>query len=69
MKLLKTIKEKDIYPDHNQNKNCNYRERTAGRVVLFDKDKNIALLHVAKSGYYKLPGGALKKMNPRLELP
>jgi len=37
------------------------RERQASRIVIFDGDKNIALLHVAKNGYHKLPGGGVKE--------
>jgi 8-oxo-dGTP diphosphatase len=34
---------------------------------LFDEDKNIAILHVAKSGYYKLPGGGVEKDESLIE--
>ena len=38
-----------------------YTVREAARAVVFDGDKNVALLHVSKSGYYKLPGGGIEK--------
>ena len=37
---------------------ANYRARTAARAVLRNKDK-IALLHVTRHNYYKLPGGGV----------
>lgn len=36
-----------------------YRTREAARAVVFDADGKIALLHVIKKNYYKLPGGGL----------
>ncbi|MDP3948543.1 MAG: NUDIX domain-containing protein [bacterium] len=38
-----------------------YSVRKAARAVVFDKDKNVALLHVSRFGYYKLPGGGLEE--------
>lgn len=35
-----------------------YRKRVAARAVLL-KDNNVALMHVSKKGYYKLPGGGV----------
>ncbi|MFA6436985.1 MAG: NUDIX domain-containing protein [Candidatus Paceibacterota bacterium] len=67
MKLLKTIKEQDIYPNHIQKNESNYRKRIAGRTVLFDENKNIALLYVSKAGYYKLPGGGVEKDESPIE--
>ncbi len=37
-----------------------YSVRKAARAVVFDKEKNVALLHVSKAGYYKLPGGGVE---------
>lgn len=34
--------------------------REAVRAVVFDYEGNIALLHVAKKNYYKLPGGGIE---------
>jgi ADP-ribose pyrophosphatase YjhB (NUDIX family) len=59
MKLLKTIKDADLAlttpaPD-------TYVERKAARGIIFDKNDNIALLHVTKNHYHKLPGGGVEK--------
>lgn len=39
---------------------ANMRIRNTARVVVFDEQKNIALLHVQKHNYYKLPGGGVE---------
>jgi 8-oxo-dGTP pyrophosphatase MutT (NUDIX family) len=52
MKLLKIIGEKEAQRV--------YRTRKAARAVVFDDDNNVALLHVSKHGYYKLPGGGVE---------
>ena len=57
MELLLTIRDSDFgfsfhEPDH-------YESRTAARAVIFDRDDKIALLHVRKKGYHKLPGGGV----------
>jgi 8-oxo-dGTP diphosphatase len=39
----------------------NYKVREASRAVIFDDNKNIALLHATKYNYYKLPGGGIEK--------
>ncbi len=36
-----------------------YRVREAARAIVTDADGKIALLHVSKKNYYKLPGGGL----------
>lgn len=36
-----------------------YKQRRAARAVLRDADGHVALLEVAKHGYWKLPGGGL----------
>ncbi|EKD61984.1 MAG: NUDIX hydrolase [uncultured bacterium] len=38
-----------------------YPTREAVRAIVFDNDGKIALLHVVKSKYYKLPGGGIEK--------
>ncbi|HEY4487404.1 MAG TPA: NUDIX domain-containing protein [Candidatus Paceibacterota bacterium] len=59
MKLLATIRDIDIGsstepPSH-------YEERGASRAVIFDSQKNIALLHATKKNYHKLPGGGIEE--------
>lgn len=38
-----------------------WRERLAGRAVVFDANNQIALLHVTRRGYHKLPGGGVEE--------
>lgn len=39
----------------------NYRTREAERAVVFDDEGKVALLHVTKEQYYKLPGGGVEE--------
>lgn len=59
MKTIAIIRDSDIGFDtpHPQN----YEERSAARAIVLDADKNIALLHVSKKSYHKLPGGGIEK--------
>lgn len=43
-----------------------YNLREAARAVVFDEDKNIALLHATTTDYYKLPGGGLDDDTDRI---
>jgi 8-oxo-dGTP pyrophosphatase MutT (NUDIX family) len=62
MKLLKTIRERDIFPGSELiNKESGYIIRKAARAVVFDKDNKIALLKISKHNYFKLPGGGVEK--------
>ena len=59
MKTILTISDKDFgldFPDAPI-----YKERGADRAVVFDNDKKIALLHVTKLHYHKLPGGGIEQ--------
>jgi ADP-ribose pyrophosphatase YjhB (NUDIX family) len=59
MEILKIIKDKDFgFTDETKN---NYEQRVAARAVVFDKNKKVALLHVAKNNYHKLPGGGVEE--------
>lgn len=57
MKLLRTTGPGNLSPDVI----ASLKLRIAARAVVFDADKNIALLHVQKDGYYKLPGGGMEE--------
>jgi len=37
-----------------------YRERVAARAIVFDKNGHIALQHITKRNYHKLPGGGVE---------
>jgi len=59
MKILKTIKDKDLGLDF-ENTSV-YQERKAARAIIFDKKNNVALLHATKKHYHKLPGGGVEE--------
>ncbi len=57
MEQLKLINPEQVSEDAVKS----YPVRKAARAVVFDDEKNVALLHVSKAGYYKLPGGGLEE--------
>ncbi len=59
MKLIRTIREEDFGRVSTPEKWASYRVRPAARAVLLDEASRIALMFVAKYGYYKLPGGGV----------
>lgn len=56
MRLLRTI-DLDALPPETL---TSLKIRQAARAIVFDDQQNIALLHVEKGGYYKLPGGGVE---------
>jgi 8-oxo-dGTP diphosphatase len=56
MKLLLTINPINV----TTKRASKFRVRKAARAVVVDKKGNIALLHVRKNNYYKLPGGGIE---------
>jgi ADP-ribose pyrophosphatase YjhB (NUDIX family) len=58
MHIITTIRDEDfglISPSV-----ATFKERRASRAVVFDKEKKIALLHVTKEHFHKLPGGGVE---------
>ena len=55
MKELKLINPEGVSEEEVKG----YDVREAARAVVFDNEGRVALLHVAKDEYYKLPGGGL----------
>ena len=60
MQLLRTITPTDISPDKPTGDREAYKPRPAARAVVFDESQQVALMHVSKHGYYKLPGGGVE---------
>jgi ADP-ribose pyrophosphatase YjhB (NUDIX family) len=60
MQLLKIIKHSDLFAEHHS-ESQDVKIRTAARAVVFDDEKNIALLEVTKNHYHKLPGGGVEE--------
>jgi len=59
MKVLATITEQDVSPAAPVIDTANFSHRKAVRAVVLDDAGQIALLHVSRKGYHKLPGGGI----------
>ncbi len=62
MKFIKLINPENVSEEEVKN----YRVREAGRAVVVDKDGMVALLHVTKESYYKLPGGGIEETEDKM---
>lgn len=62
MKLIKLINPENVSEEEVKN----YRTREAVRAVVIDNDGVIALLHVTKESYYKLPGGGIEDTEDKM---
>ncbi len=63
MKSLGVINPDDV----NSADIANFQIRQAARAIVFDTENNVALLHVSKHGYYKLPGGGIEEGEDNIE--
>lgn len=61
MKLLCEIHHSQIAPNAKDKDPSGFRERHAVRAIVSDNDGRIALLHVGKYNYHKLPGGGVEE--------
>lgn len=61
MNLLATIQEPRVSRKKIQGLPERYHHRKAARAVVLDSDGSVALLHVSKFGYHKLPGGGVEE--------
>lgn len=61
MKLLATIRDKDLWPNYQNLAKIDYEPRFAPRAVVFDQQNKVAILYVGRYDYYKLPGGGQEK--------
>lgn len=59
MGIIKIITEKNFDRLETPDKWDGYRIRHGARAVLLDETSRIALMHVSKQNYYKLPGGGV----------
>ena len=63
MKQLKLINPENVSEEEVKS----YKVREAARAVVVDEDGKIALLHVAKENYYKLPGGGIEEGEDKMK--
>lgn len=59
MKTLRAITEADLGRESHPELWTNYEKRSAARAIIVDQQSRVALMHVTKKGYYKLPGGGV----------
>jgi 8-oxo-dGTP diphosphatase len=59
MKVLATITEQDVSPGAPVSDTSSFSHRKAVRAVVLDDAGQVALLHVSRKGYHKLPGGGI----------
>ena len=59
MKIILEFTDQDLDPDAPARIRAEYMQREAARAVMTDGEGRIALLHVVKYGFYKLPGGGI----------
>lgn len=59
MKTILTIAEKDAHPHSDTPEPKTFRTRRAARAVVTDAQGRVALLHVSRYKYHKLPGGGI----------
>jgi 8-oxo-dGTP diphosphatase len=60
MKIIRTITESDFDRQATPAEWPTYTVRPGARAILVDQESRIALMHVAKHNYYKLPGGGVE---------
>ena len=59
MEIIKTITEEDFGRLKTPERWSEYRIRPGARAILINELSQIALMHVTKQSYYKLPGGGI----------
>jgi 8-oxo-dGTP pyrophosphatase MutT (NUDIX family) len=59
MKTILTLQEKDVNPNSEIAEPKAFRLRRAARAVVTDAQGRVALLHVSRQNYHKLPGGGI----------
>lgn len=64
--IIISIRDKDFNPQYTEPKDTRYTTRVASRGILIN-DGKIAMLHVTKLGYHKLPGGGLENNEKPVE--
>ncbi len=63
MRIIKLLNPENA----TENEVKNYRVRNAARGVVIDESNKIALLHVSKENYYKLPGGGIEDKEDHID--
>jgi len=61
MKPLAVFKQKDIFPEQEEQKNIVFKKRLTGKAIVFDHGDNVALVGNRINSFYLLPGGGINK--------
>lgn len=62
MKKLTTFKQKDVFPDKEDDwTDIDFEDRQTGKAIVFDEDVNLALVGTKVNSFYLLPGGGIDK--------
>lgn len=61
MSFIQTIRDEDLGLTSPSLTPPVWRERVAGRIVVFDTDGKVGLFHATAFGYHKLPGGGAER--------
>lgn len=57
MKIIKILNPENV----SEKEVSKFQVREAVRAIVYDKDRNVAILNVTKQNYHKLPGGGVEK--------
>jgi ADP-ribose pyrophosphatase YjhB (NUDIX family) len=58
--ILLVLRDKDIFPDAQDTAGIVWKDRPTGKVVLFNKEGQIALIGNKVNGFFLLPGGGIE---------
>lgn len=61
MKPLAIFRQKDVFPEQEEQKNVAFEDRLTGKAIVFDHESNIALVGNKVNPFYLLPGGGINK--------
>jgi ADP-ribose pyrophosphatase YjhB (NUDIX family) len=61
MEILGEFFEQDVTGSQAEEGEILYKIRKAARAVIFNRDREIAVMFVSRDGYHKLPGGGVER--------
>jgi len=59
MQLIAIFKQKDVFPEKEEQKNIVFEDRLTGKAIVFDNKNNVALVGNRVNSFYLLPGGGI----------
>lgn len=61
MKNIKTIYQKDVFPEMLEEQHIEYPDRKTGKAIILDTDKKICLVGNKQNYFLQLPGGGIEE--------